>query len=90
MEETTKMKESFIRRYGDILSDESLSFKAKGLFIYLSSKPQDWHPNYKKIVKDSSDGEAAVLSGLKELEENGYLIRRKKHNGGIEYCLTIN
>jgi len=85
MNKVTKMEVPFTQVANCVLNDENLSFKAKGIFAYLYSKPQDWNFNYKRISKDSSDGEDAVLSGLRELENAGYLIRRKLHSGRIQY-----
>lgn len=55
------------------LSDERLSWKAKGLLAYLLSKPDDWRVLVVDLIKQSKDGEKAVRSGLNELEQCGYL-----------------
>lgn len=69
--------------------DPSLSLKAKGLYTYLQSKPDGWDFNHIRISKESKDGRIAVLNGLNELEDKGYLERYKKPNGRMEYVLKI-
>lgn len=64
-----------IDKYG--LNDERLSWKAKGLLVYLLSKPDDWQVYESDLVKRAADGRDAVRTGLKELMEYGYLSRRQ-------------
>ena len=56
-----------------LIAKPDLSWKAKGVLIYLLSKPEDWITRLGDIVKHSTDGRASVLSGLKELKQKGYL-----------------
>lgn len=60
--------------------DKSLSFKAKGIFGYLMSKPDNWTTNIKDLQKNSADGRDSIYAGLKELREHGYLIKIAKRN----------
>ena|SRR5690554_304744 len=62
----------------EFLSNENLSFKAKGILSYLLSKPDDWKVYEDDLVNQSKDGKTAVRSGLKELQEQGYIIRTLK------------
>ena len=58
------------------VSDSQLSWKARGLLVYLLSKPSNWEVSIKHLTKASdSDGRQSVQSGLKELEQNNYLVR---------------
>lgn len=59
------------------LSDERLSWKAKGLLSYLLSKPSNWRVFTSDLVKRSKDGRDAVYSAIKELESCGYVERRQ-------------
>ena len=54
-----------------------LSWKAKGLFLYLCSRPPGWQTCIADLIKRSTDGRDAVLSGLGELVAMRYLERRK-------------
>lgn len=65
----------------EVLNSKNLSFKAKGIYTYMQSKPDGWDFNASRIAKDTNDGRDKVLTGLKELEDHGYLIRRKTKDG---------
>lgn len=60
-----------------IITDNRLSWKAKGIWLYAFSRPEDWQFYSIEIVKHSTDGKDAVKNGLRELEEFGYLKREK-------------
>lgn len=53
--------------------DSRLSWKAVGLFTYLTSRPDGWSFNRQDLVNRHADGRAAVKSGLRELRDTGYL-----------------
>lgn len=57
------------------LNDPDLSLKAKGLFAYLMSKPDDWKISYRGLMAQLKEGQRAILGALAELEEAGYLDR---------------
>ena len=73
----TVFRSSHKRNYtvigNELIKNSELTWKAKGIIIYLLSKPEDWVTRLDDIVKHSTDGRAAVLSGLKELKQKGYL-----------------
>lgn len=68
-----------------------LSLKAKGLLSMMLSLPPTWDYSIEGLVTLSSDGEASVRSGIKELEEFGYLdriqIREDGKIAGVEYVV---
>lgn len=55
--------------------DKRLSWKAKGLLSTFLSLPDNWDYKVHGLAEMSTDGEASVKAGLKELEEYGYLDR---------------
>lgn len=57
------------------VEDGRLSFKAKGIHDYLMSKPDHWTANVNELTKASTDGMAAVRSGVQELIDFGYMAR---------------
>ena len=74
------------------LNDERLSWKAKGILTYLLSMPDDWQIYENELVKHSKDGITSLKSGIKELIELGYIIRKQLRNEkgqfkGYEYCV---
>lgn len=65
--------------------ETGMSLKAKGLLSMMLSLPPEWDYSVEGLITLSSDGETSVRSGLKELEEFGYLIRERVYeNGKIE------
>lgn len=63
-----------------VLNDTNLSWKAKGLFVYLWSQSDEWDFYETEVVKHSIDGIASLKAGLKELETTGYLKRQRKRD----------
>lgn len=74
----------------DVLKDKNLSFKAKGLYSYLFSKPDDWDFSSNRMVMETADGRESIMSGLTELENCGYLDREKLPNGRMQYTLKYS
>ena len=60
-----------------IFKEKGMSLKSKGLLAMMLSLPDDWSYNVAGLVKLSKDGKDSVMSALKELEQNGYLIRTR-------------
>ena len=58
--------------------DETLSYKALGILVYLLSKPDNWETRLSDLVNRHADGRESVRSGLKELEDAGYLKRSQE------------
>lgn len=62
------------------INDVRLSWKAKGILGYLLSLPDDWQIYQTELVKHSADGIKSLASGLKELENYGYLKKEYLRN----------
>ena len=79
-----KIKKVYQKRFttvdNTVLNDTSLSWKAKGLFVYLWSQADEWDFYETEVVKHSTDKIASLKSGLKELEQQGYLKRQRKRD----------
>lgn len=71
------------------LRDKTLSLKAKGLFAYLLSLPEDWKIHVSEIVNHSSDGKCATRAAIKELIEHGYLVLERKKDGKGRYSESV-
>ena len=71
--------------------EKGMSLKAKGLLSMMLSLPPTWDYSIEGLVTLSSDGEVSVRSGIKELEDFGYLDRiQLRENGkisGVEYVV---
>jgi len=77
-----KRKErNFTQISNNMLEDNRLSWKAKGLLSYLMSRPEEWEVRMFDIVRRSTDGELATRNGVKELKEQKYLHQIRYHDG---------
>lgn len=75
----------------NILNNKELSFRAKGVWAYIQSKPDGWNFSIKNIVSQSKEGIEAIRNAVKELENHSLLKRVKTQNElghwDIEYLL---
>lgn len=78
-------KGNFTTIHNKLITDNSISLKAKGIMLYMLSKPTGWNYNPKDIANNSKDGLESVYSGLKELIEAKYISRRKNKDGTVDY-----
>jgi hypothetical protein len=71
-------------RYGtipnDLLNSIHISFKAKGMYAFIQSKPDNWEFSAERISKQVKEGLPSIISALKELENFGYLVRNRYQN----------
>lgn len=63
-----------------IIEDTRLSFKARGVLIYILSKPDNWVVRVEQIAKANGCGRDSLQSALREIEAAGYLTRTKTRN----------
>lgn len=87
-EKLTKEEVGFAQIKNEVLQDKNLSLKAKGLFAYLYSKPNDWEFSGDRMTSENLDGRKSIYSALKELESAGYLQRIKRPDGKVDYYVT--
>lgn len=75
----------------EIFHDKNISYKAKGLFCQMLSLPENWDFKENSIKALATDGISSVRTGLKELMEKGYLVRKPIREGNLivdwEYTL---
>ena len=85
MKKTINKKENFTSIHNKLINDSRISLKAKGIMLYMLSKPENWKYYPKEIAKNSKDGLDSVYSGIKELIEAGYISRTRHSDGTIDY-----
>jgi hypothetical protein len=66
--------------HNELIEDKRITWKARGLLIFLLSKPDHSRTTIAHLCSESPDGPHAVRTGLKELELHGYIKRIKKQN----------
>lgn len=62
------------------LRDKALSLKAKGLLSLMLSLPEDWDYTLAGLAYISKDGLSSIRAAVGELEQGGYLKRRRLRN----------
>lgn len=62
------------------VNDHRLSFRARGVLVWLLDKPDDWRVDSVQIASATTEGRDAVRTALRELETLGY-IERYRHHG---------
>jgi hypothetical protein len=67
------IKNKFAVVPNDLLIRQDISLKAKGLYAYLQSKPDNWNFSKKRIASQLKEGELAISEAMKELKKAGYL-----------------
>jgi hypothetical protein len=74
------------------LNDTTISMKAKGIWAYLLSKPDDWQVYVSQLIKSCIDGKHSIYAGLKELKQAGYIEHVAIREGGkiIGYEYIVN
>lgn len=81
MSETYFIREKKDKNYTVVdntyIKDSSLSWKAKGLFTYILSLPEDWKIYMSELVNHSTGGKEELKSIIKELVQHGYIQRDK-------------
>lgn len=79
----------FTQLRNDVLRDNRLSFRARGVLAAILSRPDDWRTTSEALAAESpSDGRDAIRSSLKELEVLGYL-RYAKLRGADGRLATV-
>jgi hypothetical protein len=79
----TKKNNNYSIIANQALQNNELSLKAKGLYAYLMTLPDDWDIYLSEVQSHSKDGKEAHYSAFKELIKNGYLVREKKREKGV-------
>lgn len=74
------------------VEDKNLSAKAKGILLYLLSKPDNWQVYQEDITKNMKEGKEAIRSGINELIESNYIERTRLKDdkgkfSGYEYIV---
>lgn len=83
---------NFVTIHKGFITDDRLSAKAKGILLYLLSRPDDWQIYTAEIKKHMKDGIKSINTGIHELIECGYIKRSKKRQdsgvfNGYEYIV---
>lgn len=70
----------------ELVDNRVLSFRARGIAIFLLSKPDDWEIKIEYLVTQGKEGREAVRAALKELAEHGFLMRDRVQDANGQMC----
>lgn len=62
------------------VNNDQLSFRARGVLLWLLDKPDDWTCSAETLARAGTEGRDAIRSALTELETLGYLIRERRQD----------
>lgn len=92
MDKIKKYQVSFTQVSNIVLADSSLSLKAKGIYAYLFSKPDDWQFHINFMQQELKETAGQIRSAINELIDRGYIIRKQFNEngkfGGMQYIFV--
>jgi hypothetical protein len=71
----------------ELLNSANISMKAKGLYAFMASKPNNYHFTILSLAKQLKEGKSLIGSGLQELREHGWITYFKEPNGSSIYTV---
>ena len=88
------INDNFVSVPNQIIEDDRLTWKAKGIFTQLMSMENGSNISINLLTYFSSDGKTSVRSGIQELIKYGYLERHRiidsgGYNGGWKYVIKL-
>jgi len=72
---------NFTQVPNQIINDERVSLKAKGLYLYFVSKPDNWQFSLNGMTSQLKESKDTIISIINELCKFGYMDKIKKRNG---------
>lgn len=78
-----KKERNFVQINKEMLEEQQLSLKAKGLISFCLTKPDDWQFHIEQLASVLKEGERSIRSALNEAITAGYAFRfqTRKENG---------
>ncbi|MFF0386816.1 hypothetical protein [Streptomyces sp. NPDC004286] len=85
--------DQFTQIANGLFRDSRLSYRAKGIFGYISTHRDGWQITLATLAAVGPDGKESVRTGLEELERYGYLVRERLRRpngtlGAVSYSIT--
>lgn len=85
----SKPTTNFLIIPNETLRDDRLSYCARGVLAELLSRPPGWETNADALSERArrhrdvtGEGRRGIRAAFRELEDAGYMIRRKEHRSG--------
>ncbi len=89
METIKKYQTGYTLILNAVLEDNNISLRAKGMYAYLFSKPDNWQFHINTMCRELKESRGQIYSTIKELIDNGlikrYQVNEKGTFGGVIY-----
>jgi len=85
---TSRPSHNFTVVSNAVIRDECLSYRARGILIYLLSQPPDWETSSTRLALAAGEGRDAVRTALRELISVGYVTLRKEQTKAGRWVTT--
>ncbi len=73
MKAFSTLKGHYVKIPNELLNDPAISFKAKGLYCHMASKPDTFNFTSRSLASQFPEGKAAILSAMYELKDRGWM-----------------
>ncbi|MDG3012359.1 replication protein [Rhodococcus sp. D2-41] len=84
-----RLADNFTILSNEVINDGRLSYRARGILLFLLSKPADWRTRSDAIAAQSPEGRESVRTAMRELASLGYLTREKVRDPKTGRIATI-
>ncbi len=84
------LKGSYTKIPNELLNDPTLSWKAKGLYCHMASKPDNYNFTVRSLAAQFPDGVRSILNAINELKKRGWVNYNKSVDGTGKYSLITS
>jgi len=85
-----EINSKYVKIPNELVDDRNLSWKAKGLFCHMASKPDSYNFTVSSLSSQFPDGRFCTFSALDELKERGWVTWIKRPTGKGIYTLEVS
>lgn len=71
-------RDRFVTISNDVIRDERLSYRARGLLATILSRPDGWRTSVDRLAAEGVEGHTAVKTAMRELVDAGYVVRTRR------------
>jgi len=89
MNNLRKEKIPFTQVVNELLNDPRITLKAKGIYAFMYSKPDNWKFTIKSMSKQLKEGDTLIGNSLNELKKFGWITYSKLKDGTGIYNIKI-